>query len=62
MFIDFHTLSAFPLNPTNVPRRVYRFCDADKETESMEYGVPTTWNLASVKQQFISQWLSDDML
>lgn len=41
------TLSALPLNPTRVPRRVYRFCDADSETDRSEYGAPTTSNRAS---------------
>lgn len=43
-----HTLSAFPLNPTKVPRRVYRFCEAESDTERSEYGAPTTSNRASV--------------
>lgn len=43
-----HTLSAFPLNPTKVPRRVNRFCEAESDTERSEYGAPTTSNRASV--------------
>jgi hypothetical protein len=43
------TFSDFPLSPTSVPRLVYNFCDADKETESREYGAPRTSNLASGK-------------
>ena len=44
------TLSALPLSPTNVPRRVYRFCEADSDTERSEYGAPTTSKRASLKQ------------
>lgn len=43
------TLSAFPLNPTKVPRRVYRFCEAESETDRSEYGAPTTSNRASTE-------------
>jgi len=39
--------SAGPLTPTNVPLRVYRFCDADNDTESREKGDPSTSNRAS---------------
>lgn len=46
-----NTLSALPLNPTKVPRRVYRFCDAESETERSEYGAPTTSNRASSESQ-----------
>jgi hypothetical protein len=46
------TLSAFPLKPTSVPRRVYKFCDAESETERSEYGAPTTSNRASVSHHY----------
>lgn len=41
------TFSTFPLTPMRVPRLVYSFCDADNETESMEYGAPITSKRAS---------------
>jgi hypothetical protein len=31
-----HTLSAFPLNPTSVPRCVYRFWEAERDTDRRE--------------------------
>lgn len=43
-----HTFSGFPLSPTRVPRLVYRFWDAESDTESREYGEPTTSNFASL--------------
>jgi hypothetical protein len=46
--MESHTLSALPLNPTSVPRRVYRFCEAESDTERSEYGAPTTSNRASM--------------
>lgn len=48
-------MSAFPLSPTRVPRRVYRFCDAESETESREYGAPMTSNRASVLISLVSR-------
>ena len=42
-----YTFSAFPLTPTRVPRLVYRFCEADNDTERSEWGAPSTSNLAS---------------
>lgn len=39
-----HTFSGFPLKPTRVPFRVYRFCDADTEAERSEDGPPRTSN------------------
>lgn len=47
---ELHTLFALPLNPTNVPRRVYRFCEADSDTERSEYGAPMTSKRASWKE------------
>jgi hypothetical protein len=41
------TFSTLPLKPTNVPRRVYKFCEAARETERSEKGEPTTSNRAS---------------
>lgn len=41
------TFSAFPSTPTRLPRRVYRYWDADSETESSEKGDPRTSNRAS---------------
>lgn len=45
---ELHTLSALPLSPTNVPRRVYRFCEAESDTERSEYGAPMTSKRASI--------------
>ena len=42
-----HTFSAFPPTATNVPLRVKRFCEADKETNKSENGDPSTSNFAS---------------
>jgi len=33
-------LSGSPENPTRVPRRVYRSCEGERETERREYGEP----------------------
>lgn len=41
------TFCALPDTATNVPRRVYSLCEADRDTERREYGVPNTSNLAS---------------
>lgn len=41
------TLSGFPATATSVPRRVYSLCDAERETESSEYGEPMTSKRAS---------------
>ena len=41
------TFSGLPVTPTNVPRLLYSFCEADSDTESNEYGEPMTSNLAS---------------
>ena len=49
------TFSAFPLTPTNVPLLVYRFCEADNETDKREYGAPSTSNRASDVRQYISR-------
>lgn len=45
------TLSGFPATATSVPRRVYSLCEAERETESSEYGEPMTSNRASVKHK-----------
>ena len=37
--------------PTRVPRRVYRSCEGETETERREYGEPRTSNVASVYEQ-----------
>lgn len=39
--------SGFPLKPINVLRRVYNCCDADNETDRIEYGAPITSKRAS---------------
>lgn len=39
--------SALPLKPTKVPFLVYRSCDAPKDAESRENGLPRTSNWAS---------------
>lgn len=39
--------SDLPLRPTNVPRRVKRVCEAERETERREKGVPMTSKCAS---------------
>jgi hypothetical protein len=51
------TFSGFPLTPTNVPRLVYSCCDADNETDKREYGAPSTSNLASANNDYISTFL-----
>lgn len=43
------TLSGFPATATSVPRRVYSLCEAERDTESSEYGEPMTSNRASFK-------------
>ena len=43
-----HTFSGFPPRPTNEPLLVYRFWDAERNTERRENGEPRTSNLASV--------------
>jgi hypothetical protein len=45
-----HTFSAFPLNATKVPLRVYKFCDGESWTERRENGAPRTSNRASISQ------------
>ena len=45
---DETAFSGLPLKPTNVPLRVYRFCDAEMDAERREKGVPRTSNRASV--------------
>lgn len=54
-----HTLSALPLSPTSVPRRVNKLCEAVSETDSNEYGVPITSNRASAmaEQSQVSELL-----
>ena len=39
--------SGEPLTPTRVPRRVYRFCDAESATESSDDEEPRTSKRAS---------------
>jgi hypothetical protein len=40
-------LSGVPERPTKEPRRVWRSCEGDSETERREYGDPSTSNVAS---------------
>jgi hypothetical protein len=49
------TLSGFPATATSVPRRVYSLCEAERETESSEYGEPMTSNRASFKHKLSVQ-------
>lgn len=39
--------SGFPLTDMSVPRRVYRFCDADRDMDSSEELLPSTSKRAS---------------
>ncbi len=39
--------SGLPLKPTRVPRRVYRFCEAEMEAERREKVLPRTSKRAS---------------
>jgi hypothetical protein len=36
--------------PTKVPRRVCKCCEGERVTESKEYGLPSTSNVASVER------------
>jgi hypothetical protein len=42
------TFSGFPFNATRVPRLVYRFWEAERDTERREYGAPRTSKVASI--------------
>ena len=43
--------SDLPCRPTKVPRRVKRVCEAERETERREKGVPMTSKCASGEGQ-----------
>lgn len=42
--------SGLPLSPTSVPRRVCSVCEAERETERSEKGVPRTSKRASLER------------
>jgi len=42
------TFSGFPLKPTSVPFRVYKFCEADMDAERREKGLLKTSKRASI--------------